>query len=82
MNQQELSSYEELQANNAHHRALILRILKDHPGGLTTQQIIQKENDYYKYCFLTDNRLRELRQLNMIKSVKNVDGLLRWSRME
>ena len=30
--QAQLSSFEELQAENAHHRALILRILKDFPA--------------------------------------------------
>jgi len=81
MIQQALSSLEELQAKNAHHRALILRILKDFPS-LTTQQIVEKERDYFHFSFLTDNRLRELRALGYIRSEKGADGLLRWRKVE
>ncbi len=56
-----LSDWEQQQAKNAKHRALIMQILKEYPDGLTTQQIIEKELDYYGYTFLTDNRCRELR---------------------
>jgi hypothetical protein len=38
---------------------MIRIILKDYPDGLTTQQVIDKERDYYGYTFLSDNRLRE-----------------------
>ncbi len=79
--QQELSGFEEQQAKNAHHRALILRILKDFPEGLTTQQLIQKEIEYYKYSFLSDNRLRELRALGLVRSVKE-GKLLRWIKVD
>ena len=62
-----ISAWEEQQAKNAHHRALIMRILKDYPEGLTTQKIIQLEQEYYGYTFLSDNRLRELRQKGWVK---------------
>ncbi|MGD0071362.1 MAG: hypothetical protein ABSB71_07800 [Candidatus Bathyarchaeia archaeon] len=58
----ELSPYEIIEARNARHRALIMQILKDYPEGLSVQQIIAKELDYFGYSFLTDNRLRELRK--------------------
>jgi len=38
---------------------MIRLILKDYPSGLTTQQVIDKEKDYFGYTFLSDNRLRE-----------------------
>jgi len=68
MTQEKLADWEEQQAKNAHHRALIMQILKNNPDGLTTQQIIEKELDYYGYSFLTDNRLRELRKKGWVKS--------------
>ena len=67
MQESKLSDWEEQQAKNAHHRALIMRILKDHPKGLTTQQIIIQEQEYYGYIFLSDNRLRELRVKGWVK---------------
>ena len=66
--QQELTAYEQVQARNAHHRALIIRILMDNPNGLTTQQIIAAEQEYFGYTFLTDNRLRELRKKGWVES--------------
>ena len=65
---QELSEFEQIQTRNARHRALILQILKAHPQGLTVQQIIEKENHYYGYTFLTDNRLRELKKAGFVES--------------
>ncbi len=56
-----LTDWEKQQSQNARHRALIMQILKDFLDGLTTQQIVEKELDWYGYTFLTDNRLRELR---------------------
>ena len=76
--QVELSDYEKHAGQRAKHRALIMQILWLHPEGLTTQQIQQKEVKLYGYSFLTDNRLRELRELEWVKSVKGEDGLLRW----
>ena len=61
-----LSSFEIVQARNARHRALIMQILSYFPLGLTTQQIIAKELEIYGFTFLTDNRLRELRQRGWI----------------
>ena len=63
-----ITDWEEQQAKNAHHRALILRVLKDYPEGLTVQQIVAQELEYYGYTFLTDNRLRELRQKGWVVS--------------
>ena len=63
-----LSAWEKQQAQNAKHRALIMQILKDSPNGLTTQQIIEKELEYYGYTLLTDNRLRELRAKGWVGS--------------
>jgi hypothetical protein len=80
--QNQLSSFEQQQAKNARHRALILQILREFPEGLTTQQIVEKEQETYGYNFLTDNRLRELRALNYVESMKGLDGLLRWRRKE
>ena len=71
-----LTRWEEDQAKFAHHRALIMKILKDHPKGLTTQQIIGKELEYYNYTFLTDNRLRELRSKQWVK--KTEDQPAKW----
>jgi hypothetical protein len=65
MQQLELSDYEQKAAQRAHHRALILQILKTYPRA-TTQQIIQLEQRFYSYTFLTDNRLRELVKLKLI----------------
>lgn len=58
---EDLSAWEKQQASNARNRARIMQILKDFPNGLTVQQIIAQELEYYGYSFLTDNRLRELR---------------------
>ena len=71
MSQQEtsLSDWEKQRAKNAHHRALIMQILTAYPNGLTTQQIVEKELEFYRYTFLTDNRLRELRARNFVRSV-------------
>ncbi len=80
MIQQQLNDFEEREAHNAHHRALILRILKDFSEGLTTQQIIQMEVGYYGYQFLSDNRLRELRKLNLVYSVKVGKSPIVWRR--
>lgn len=69
MTQETLTDYEQVQARNAHHRALIMQILKDHPDGLTTQQIVAAEQEYFGFTFLTDNRLRELRKKGWVESV-------------
>lgn len=70
MSQQvQISDWEQQQAQNARHRALILQILKAYPNGLTVQQILAKELDFYDYTFLTDNRLRELRAKGYVESV-------------
>lgn len=69
MTQETLTDYEQISARNAHHRALIMRILTDHPEGLTTQQIVSAEQEYFGYTFLTDNRLRELRKKGWIEAV-------------
>jgi len=64
----QISDWEEQQAKNAHHRAMILQILKAHPNGLTVQQILGKELDLYGYTFLIDNRLRELCEKKLAES--------------
>ena len=66
--QQVLSDWEQKQARFAHHRAMILQILNKHPDGLTVQQIITPELDWYGYTFLTDNRLREMKDLKVAES--------------
>ncbi len=80
MIQQQLNDFEEREAQNAHRRALILRILKDFPLGLTTQQIIQKEVEVFGFSFLSDNRLRELRKLGYVESVKVGKSPIVWRR--
>jgi hypothetical protein len=67
MSQQQLSEWEQTQARNAHHRALIMQILTNNPDGLTVQQIIKQEVETYDYSFLTDNRLRELRKKGFVR---------------
>jgi hypothetical protein len=69
LGQQQLSDWEKQQGKNARHRALIMQILRAHPDGLTTQQIVEKELDTYGYTFLTDNRLRELRARGWVRSM-------------
>ena len=63
-----VSGWEQQQTVNAHHRALILQILTKHPDGLTVQQIIEHELDTFGYTFLTDNRLRELKNKQLAES--------------
>lgn len=78
----QLSDYEKAQPERAKHRALIMQILDKYPSGLTTQQILEKELDYYGYTFLTDNRLRELRAIGWIQSTiieRNGRKLIKWS---
>lgn len=65
---QELTEWDKRQVVNARHRALILQILNANPNGLTTQQIVDAEMEYYGYHFLTDNRLRELRKRGYVQS--------------
>jgi len=77
----ELTPYEKRASQRARHRALIMQILKATPG-LTTQQIIVKEAQYYGYQFLTDNRLRELRKMGWVESRMEQDGFLHWYRKE
>ena len=67
-----LTGWEKQQAKNARNRALIMQILKDHTTGLTTQQIIIKEIEYYGYTFLTDNRLRELKNKHYVKKTEDI----------
>ena len=67
--QVQLSDWEKRQAKNARHRALIMRILMDHPEGLTTQEIVGLEKEYFDFTFLTDNRLRELRKKGWVENV-------------
>jgi hypothetical protein len=69
MTQETLSGFEQTMARNAHHRALIMRILMDHPDGLTVQQIVACELDCFGFTFLTDNRLRELRAKGWVECV-------------
>ncbi len=69
---QNLTAWNIQQAKNSRHRALIMQILKDFPLGLTTQQLIEKEKDYYGYTFLTDNRLRECKQRGWVRKSDDV----------
>ena len=78
MSDQKLSQYEENAPKYAHHRALLLKIISKCPG-LTLQQIVTKELDWYGFTFTTDNRLRELRNdKKLIVSIEGEDRLLRW----
>jgi hypothetical protein len=76
----QVSDWEKRQETNAHHRALILRILTEHPDGLTTQEIVEEERRVYGYTFLTDNRLRELRKLSLVEAVG--EKPLHWRKKE
>jgi hypothetical protein len=76
--QQSLITFEQKAGERARHRALIMRILMDHPAGLTTQQIVGLEQEYFGFTFLTDNRLRELRAKGWVESVG--DKPQRWRR--
>ena len=67
-----LSEWEVTQARNARHRALILQILNYFPLGLTTQQLIAKEQETYGFTFLTDNRLRELVKFGYVRKDESV----------
>jgi len=53
-----------------HHQAIILRILNDHPTGLTEQAIRAKEAYpcYAGYSFLTEKHLRRLQARGLIES--------------
>jgi len=59
--QVKLSEFELDAEKRARHRQLIMQILLAKRYGLTVQQIIDVEAEWYGYTFLTDNRLRELR---------------------
>lgn len=71
-----LSQWEQNQAKYAKHRALIMQILNAFPDGLTVQEVIAKEIDFYGYSFLTDNRLRELRVKGWAESFG--DSPMKW----
>ena len=78
---EQVSDFEKTAPNRAKHRALIMQILDKHPQGLTTQQILEKELDWYGYTFLTDNRLRECRALGWVESrtfETNGRKLIKW----
>lgn len=51
--------------------AILMRIVRKYPD-LTTQQIIEKERELYGYTFLTDNKLRALRDLGLVENVVTV----------
>lgn len=78
--QTSLTDYEKRAEQRARHRDLIMQILRAKRWGLTTQQIMDVEREWYGYTFLTDNRLRELRdKYHLAYSRKDEkDGLLRW----
>ena len=73
----QLSDYEKRASQRAKHRALIMQILNEKPG-LTTQQVIEAERECFGYSFLTDNRLRELRDQGWVEARKEADGLLHY----
>jgi hypothetical protein len=62
---------ERLEARTARHRALIMQILHASPDGLTVQEIIAQELEFFGFSFLTDNRLRELRALGWVESTND-----------
>lgn len=81
--EEELSEFEKKAPQRARHRALIAKILKaeENDGnhdGLTVQQIIEKELKYFKYSFLTDNRLREMRRDGWVESIDEIGKPQRW----
>lgn len=73
-----LSDFERNAEGRAKHRALIMQLLVQHPGGLTSQQLLEREREVYGYTFLSDNRCRELRSMGWVVSEKGSDGLIRW----
>jgi len=73
----QLTDYEKRASQRAKHRALIMQILNERLG-LTTQQIVEAERECFGYSFLTDNRLRELRDQGWVEARKEADGLLHW----
>jgi len=75
---EQLSGFDKTAPTRAKHRALIMQILAKFPDGLTTQQIQQKELDWYGYTFLTDNRLRELRALGWVSNLVSEGKPMRW----
>jgi len=45
-----LSDWEKNQAKYARHRALIMQILTAYPDGLTVQEVVAKEIDFFVSC--------------------------------
>ena len=76
--QASLSDFERRAGERARHRALILQILHDYPSGLTSNEVVLEESKRFGYIFLTDNRLRELRGLGFVESVKAENDVLKW----
>jgi len=73
--QAELSEYEKRQAYFSRVRALIMKIVNAKPG-LTISQISREFLLWYGFLPRIDNRIRELRKIGWVKTVKEEDGLL------
>lgn len=76
--EKQLTEYKKRAPTFARERALILKILRFYPDGLTVQQIIQQEIKCYGYSFLTDNRLRELRKQGIVESIDRLGKPQLW----
>jgi hypothetical protein len=80
MNQVELSDYEQRQQNFARVRALIMQILDAEPG-LTVEQITERFGARFHFFPRIDNRLRELREMDWVRSDRGSDNRLHWRPM-
>jgi hypothetical protein len=75
---EQVSDFDKTAPNRAKHRALIMQILSKFPNGLTTQEIVAKELDWYGYTFITDNRLRECRAMGWVSNLVTEGKPMRW----
>lgn len=73
--QVQLSDYERRQSKFAHNRALILKIVHAEKG-LTYEEISKRFLLLNGFLPTIGNRLRELRTLGYIETVKETDGRL------
>jgi len=69
-------TWERKQEQFAKVRALILRIVNSDGRGATIEGISKKFLLRYGFLPRIDNRIRELRKLGYVKTVKEDDGLL------
>lgn len=70
-----VSDFDRRQGLLARNRALILRVVKAEPG-LTYEKIGQRINMRWKFLPTVGNRVRELRVMGWVRTVKEEDGRL------